>query len=131
MTGVGPVTVAKARQLVVVSAGAFGSPGILERSGIGSSSILEKRGIPVVVDLPGVGENYLGMSIRYTDFNQTDVISQITSTAVLCAMRQMGRTPWMMSGRTQKQSKVRHSLCPGHICRMITWDVNGARSIPE
>jgi len=54
-----PVTVAKARQLVVVSAGAFGSPGILERSGIGSSSILEQHGIPVVVDLPGVGENYL------------------------------------------------------------------------
>ncbi|KAI9460288.1 GMC oxidoreductase-domain-containing protein [Boletus coccyginus] len=54
----GPVTTAMAKKLVVVSAGAFGSPSILERSGIGSSSILERHDIPVVVDLPGVGENY-------------------------------------------------------------------------
>lgn len=60
----GPVTTAMAKKLVVVSAGAFGSPSILERSGIGSSSILERHGIPVVVDLPGVGENYQGMSVE-------------------------------------------------------------------
>ncbi|KAF8553986.1 alcohol oxidase [Imleria badia] len=53
-----PVFAAMAKKLVVVSAGAFGSPSILERSGIGSSSILERHGIPVIVDLPGVGENY-------------------------------------------------------------------------
>ncbi|KAG9316088.1 GMC oxidoreductase-domain-containing protein [Chiua virens] len=54
----GKVVTVKAKKLVVVSAGTFGSPSILERSGIGSSSILQKYGIPVVVDLPGVGENY-------------------------------------------------------------------------
>ena len=59
----GPVITARAKKLVVVSAGAFGSPSILERSGIGSSSILKKHGIPVIVDLPGVGENYQGMSV--------------------------------------------------------------------
>jgi alcohol oxidase len=59
-----PVFAAKAKKLVVVSAGAFGSPSILERSGIGSSSILERHGIPVIVDLPGVGENYQGMSVE-------------------------------------------------------------------
>lgn len=47
-----------ARKLVVVSAGALGTPQILERSGVGNPVILNKLGIPVVSDLPGVGENY-------------------------------------------------------------------------
>jgi alcohol oxidase len=51
---------ANASKLVVISAGAFGSSSILERSGIGGASFLEKNNIPILVDLPGVGENYLG-----------------------------------------------------------------------
>ncbi|KAK1222865.1 hypothetical protein PQX77_014287 [Marasmius sp. AFHP31] len=56
--GTAPVLRALASRLVVVSGGAFGSPAILERSGIGSKELLQKLDIPVVVDLPGVGENY-------------------------------------------------------------------------
>ncbi|PSN74310.1 alcohol oxidase [Corynespora cassiicola Philippines] len=48
----------KARKLVVVSAGALGTPSILERSGVGSKDLLSPLGIPVISDLPGVGENY-------------------------------------------------------------------------
>ncbi|KAK0231695.1 GMC oxidoreductase-domain-containing protein [Armillaria nabsnona] len=44
--------------LVVVSAGAMGTPLILERSGIGAAPILEKIGIKQIVDLPGVGKDY-------------------------------------------------------------------------
>ena len=54
------VKVARAKRLVVVSAGAFGSPAILERSGIGAKKVLEKYGIEQLVDLPGVGEKYQG-----------------------------------------------------------------------
>lgn len=50
-----------AKKLVVVSAGAFGSPAILQRSGIGASQLLKKLDINEQVDLPGVGENYQGM----------------------------------------------------------------------
>ena len=50
-----------ASKLVIVSAGAFGSPAILERSGIGAASVLNRNNVPVTVDLPGVGENYQGM----------------------------------------------------------------------
>ena len=47
-------------KLIIVAGGSFGSPLILERSGIGASSVLEKFGVEQVVDLPGVGERYQG-----------------------------------------------------------------------
>ena len=42
---------------VILSAGSIGSVQILERSGIGAAAHLNQLGIPVVADLPGVGEN--------------------------------------------------------------------------
>jgi choline dehydrogenase len=42
---------------VLLSAGAIGSVQILERSGIGAAAHLNKLGIPIIADLPGVGEN--------------------------------------------------------------------------
>lgn len=42
---------------IVLCAGTYGSPAILMRSGIGPAAGLRPVGIPVAVDLPGVGEN--------------------------------------------------------------------------
>jgi choline dehydrogenase len=42
---------------VVLSAGTYGSPALLMRSGVGPAEHLRDLGIDVVVDLPGVGEN--------------------------------------------------------------------------
>ena len=50
-------TIFKADQEVLLSAGAIGSPQILQLSGIGSSELLGSRNIPMRVDLRGVGEN--------------------------------------------------------------------------
>ena len=47
----------------MLCAGSFGTPGILERSGIGAKAILEAVGVKQRVDLPGVGENYQGLSL--------------------------------------------------------------------
>lgn len=44
---------------VLLSSGAYGSPAILLRSGIGPRAELEKLGIPVVCDLPGVGSSLM------------------------------------------------------------------------
>ena len=42
---------------VILCAGSIGSVQILERSGIGAAAHLNQLGIPVIADLPGVGEN--------------------------------------------------------------------------
>ncbi|KDN38596.1 hypothetical protein RSAG8_09383, partial [Rhizoctonia solani AG-8 WAC10335] len=52
-----PYTV-EAKKEVILSAGTFQSPHLLELSGIGNSTILQKNGIKTLIDLPGVGENY-------------------------------------------------------------------------
>ena len=48
---------AAARGEIVLAAGAIGSPQILLRSGLGPGEDLQRLGIPVVADLPGVGRN--------------------------------------------------------------------------
>ncbi|KAK8741860.1 hypothetical protein OTU49_002431, partial [Cherax quadricarinatus] len=53
----GKVRKVLARREVIVSAGAIGSPHLLMVSGIGPAQHLTQHGIPVVVDLPGVGSN--------------------------------------------------------------------------
>ena len=57
-----------ARNEVLLCAGAIASPQILQRSGIGQSTFLKSMDIPVVHDLPGVGENlqdHLEMYLQY------------------------------------------------------------------
>ena len=49
--------VARAGREVVLCAGAYASPALLERSGIGQADRLKALGIEPVLDLPGVGEN--------------------------------------------------------------------------
>ncbi len=48
---------ARARREVLLSAGALQSPQLLLLSGIGPGAALQRHGIPVAFDLPGVGQN--------------------------------------------------------------------------
>ena len=53
---------------IILSAGAIQSPQILMLSGVGPADHLRRMGIPVVNDLPGVGQhlkNHPGVSVRY------------------------------------------------------------------
>jgi choline dehydrogenase len=49
--------VARAEREVILAAGAIGSPQLLLLSGVGPGAQLQEAGVPVVRDLPGVGEN--------------------------------------------------------------------------
>ena len=53
----GAMKQAKCRAEVLLSAGSIQSPQLLQLSGIGAKGLLARHGIPVVADLPGVGEN--------------------------------------------------------------------------
>ena len=62
-----PLTV-HARREVLLCAGAIASPQILQRSGVGPAALLREFDIPVVQDLPGVGENlqdHLELYLQY------------------------------------------------------------------
>lgn len=61
-------TRATANKEVLLCAGAIASPQILQRSGVGNAELLAEFDIPLVHDLPGVGENlqdHLEMYLQY------------------------------------------------------------------
>ncbi|KAJ5263452.1 aryl-alcohol dehydrogenase [Penicillium angulare] len=59
---------AQATNEVILAAGAFQSPKILQISGVGGAELLEKHGIDIVMELPGVGHNLQDHMISYTSF---------------------------------------------------------------
>lgn len=59
---------ARARREVLLCAGAIASPQILQRSGVGPAALLRELDIPLVHELPGVGQNlqdHLEMYLQY------------------------------------------------------------------
>ncbi|PHY18433.1 GMC family oxidoreductase [Caulobacter sp. BP25] len=64
----GQKRVAMANAEVILAGGAINSPQLLQLSGVGPGELLNRHGIEVVADLPGVGENlqdHYVMSVRY------------------------------------------------------------------
>ncbi|MDR6710716.1 choline dehydrogenase [Pseudomonas hunanensis] len=78
----------QARREIILCAGSVGSPGILQRSGIGPRKLLEGLGIGVRHDLPGVGGNL-------QDHLQLRLIYQISNTRTL---NQMANSLWGKMG---------------------------------
>ena len=81
---------------IVLCAGAMGTPQVLQLSGIGPKAVLERVGVPVVADLPAVGENL-------QDHLAVHVQHRCTQPVSLVAMRQKHRWPliaaqWLLSG---------------------------------
>jgi choline dehydrogenase len=52
-----PVREVRARREVILTAGAGNSPKLLQVSGVGPAALLAELGVPVLHELPGVGEN--------------------------------------------------------------------------
>ncbi|KIW56986.1 hypothetical protein PV05_05593 [Exophiala xenobiotica] len=61
----------KARKEIIISGGAYCSPAILLRSGIGPAEELKQLGVKCLVDSPGVGKNLLDHLIVFT-FYETE-----------------------------------------------------------
>ncbi|MEH6517472.1 MAG: choline dehydrogenase [Halioglobus sp.] len=71
----GKVQEVQATREVILSAGSIGSPHLLELSGIGRREVLEAAGVPVVHELPGVGENLQDHLEFYFQFRCTKPVS--------------------------------------------------------
>ena len=96
----GPASIAAGR--IIVCAGAYGSPAILLRSGIGPADDLRHLRIGLVLDLPGVGRNlhdHPDVSLRYIG---TEALS-----ARMDAFVAGGRTPFT----EQSLAKARSTGC--------------------
>ncbi|KAJ4366490.1 hypothetical protein N0V83_008126 [Neocucurbitaria cava] len=70
----------KAEKEVILASGAYGSPAVLLRSGIGPKSELEELGIPVQVDLPGVGKNLMDHLVSFT----SKPIAEVIANSLIC-----------------------------------------------
>ncbi|WP_043422448.1 GMC family oxidoreductase [Arthrobacter sp. 9MFCol3.1] len=80
-----------ARREVLIASGAFGSPKLLQLSGIGDPADLAAAGIDVVHALPGVGKNlqdHLDLDIIYelTDDHSLDRFNRVRPATVLAGL---------------------------------------------
>ena len=81
---------------IVLSAGAVGTPQVLQLSGIGPKAVLDGVGVAVLADLPGVGENLQDHLAVHLQHACTQPVSQV-------AMRNKYRWPgiaaqWLFTG---------------------------------
>lgn len=86
-----------ARKEVVLSAGSFQTPGLLELSGIGNETLLKRLGIPIVKNLPSVGENlsdHIRIQSSYQlkpEYPSFDVLKNTTRAAIELAAYNAGQ----------------------------------------
>jgi len=90
-------------ELVVLSAGAYGTPEILLRSGIGSAADLREHGIEVHADLPGVGANLHDHPASQLEFAGTERLGE--------ELELFARTCWLPEEQTL--AKIASPLADG------------------
>nr|ALJ82905.1 choline dehydrogenase [Irpex lacteus] len=93
----GTVYDVNAKKEVIVSSGTLGSPHILELSGIGRKDVLEKAGIPLKLELPGVGENVqehvmVGLSYELKDDVEFDTLDILRDPETLAKHLELHKT---------------------------------------
>lgn len=103
----------RAGRAVIVSCGAFGTPALLERSGVGNADILKRVGIEPVVDLPGVGENYQDHQLEIyaykTDLDPEDTLDVIVQGRVKPEDLIASKSPLLGSNAQDVTGKYRPS----------------------
>ncbi len=82
----GQLRTVRARREVILSCGTIGTPQILLLSGIGDGEYLRRFGVPVVADLPGVGQNlqdHLDVNVQYKCTQPVTAYAQVASPLTL------------------------------------------------
>lgn len=100
---------------VVIAAGAYLSPAVLMRSGIGPADDLRTLEIPVLADLPGVGSNLLDHSCIQLDFHGKDGL-----------LEELAQQPWHPD--EQSLGRARSSQCDNGPYDIHVFMVAGANS---
>jgi len=77
----------RAASEVIVTSGAIGSPKLMLLSGVGPAAHLQAHGIPVVADLPGVGQNL-------TDHFGIDIVAELHGHESLDKYNKPHRAAW-------------------------------------
>lgn len=99
----------RASREIVLSAGVIGSPQLLKLSGVGPAEELETHGIPLVHDLPGVGENlqdHPDVMIRCLGKSGTSLVAVPTWNALAFFVRML----------KQKNFVFTPTDCGGFVC---------------
>ncbi|GJJ10043.1 hypothetical protein Clacol_004269 [Clathrus columnatus] len=78
------LTTIKAKREILICGGAYCSPGILLRSGIGPKAEVESFGIDCKLDLPGVGKNLMDHLLTFI-FYEVDKPGLTTDHLIYCA----------------------------------------------
>ncbi|XP_034827830.2 glucose dehydrogenase [FAD, quinone]-like [Maniola hyperantus] len=96
---------------VVLSGGTINSPKVLLLSGIGPKDTLEQFNIPVIADLPGVGQNlhnHVGIKLEFTLTKEPDVNELSWESAMEYMLKRQG--PLSSTGLSQLTGKVNSRL---------------------
>jgi choline dehydrogenase len=109
----------RARREVIVSAGAFGSPQLLMLSGIGAPAELQKFGIPVAQDLPGVGKNLQD----HIDYVQTWRVPSNTDTIGVSLRGSAKLAGAMLQWRNKRSGMITSSIATAGAFMRSTSDV--------
>jgi choline dehydrogenase len=88
---------AQANNEVLLCAGAIASPQILQRSGVGAAALLRELNIPLVHELPGVGENLQDHLEMYLQYACTQPVSLYPS--LLWWNQPKIGTEWLLLGK--------------------------------
>jgi choline dehydrogenase len=98
----------RADREVIVCAGAYGSPQLLMRSGIGSADALRGLGIAATVDLPGVGENLIEHPMLWVNH-------RIASPSALRSLRLDRAVVAVLHWITSGSGILGTNFCAGHV----------------
>lgn len=83
----------RAKEEVIVSLGTVNTPKFLMLSGVGPADALLERGIPVKVDLPGVGKNYRDHGVIQFAYYLHDTAKVEVPTSVRISFFASGQSP--------------------------------------